>query len=167
MNSERCASCFTESSRLGGCHYFALKATNVQHFSPNHSLHTQTRFGATRRIFVSRCGAWTLVGLIWAFHIAVPATRVKELLNWAFQSVWNYVVLDAKTAWWPQPMEASLLFHGAVFWHGHFDGSVSVHSFKAFQPTVVSSFPSFLFLYERPHISVTTTKSTLRFDPIQ
>lgn len=40
MNSERCASCFTEPSRLGGCHYFALKATNVQHFSPNHSLYT-------------------------------------------------------------------------------------------------------------------------------
>lgn len=85
------------------------------------------------------------------------------LLNCAFQSVWNYSVLDAKTARRPQPIEALLFFHGADF------DTANLMEWKCPR---VQSFPAHCFfisqLYERPHIAVTTKKhSSIWSDPVE
>ncbi len=123
-----------ESSRSGGCHCLHLK-TCPRFLSKSFSPHPDALQCVLPR---SGCGAWTLVGLIWAFHIAVPATRVKKLFL-------SSMVLDAKTAWRPHSQWRLCSSFMVLILTRPIRWSENVHTFKAFYLTVVSSFPSSRF----------------------
>ncbi len=112
-----------------------LKTANVQGFSP-----------------------WTLVGLIWPFRIAVPATRVNKLFFWTelFGAGREDCMMTS------QPMEALLFFRGAHFNTANLieRNCPHIQSFLAHCCFFISQLS---FLYERPHIAVTTKKALFDF----
>lgn len=145
-----------ESSRPGGRHCFALKNNKCPRFlSKSFSPHPDALQCVLPR---SGCGVWTLVGLIWAFRIAVPATRVKKLFFWT--ELFGAGREDCTTT--SQPMEALLFFHGADFNTANLMERKCPH-IQSFLAHCCFFISQLLFLYERPHIAVTTKKELFDF----